>query len=113
MIIDDFGKLQLNIHHQNIFLENVLKLTNKLILISDSTIKYDEARYIEISNYLQYEILPLGNFRRGELIEKWVSLGRVETIESKELYDECDSITHHMDSIIRKNVLPCMYKSTP
>ena len=55
---------------------------------------------------MQYEILSLGNLRRGELIEKWNSIGRIETIEIKELHDENDTVTLHVNSIIRKNILP-------
>jgi len=106
LIIDDYDKLKINIRYQRKLLENILSLFDKLIIFSDISIRYDEGNFIELSDFLQYEILPLGNLRRGELIEKWNSLGRIETIELKELHDNNDNVTRHVDSIIRKNILP-------
>lgn len=106
LIIDDFDECKLNIRYQNKFLDNALKSIDKLILISDSSIRYDKAKYIELSDYSQYEILPFGNLRRNELIEKWIGIGRIETIAIGELYNENDRVTRHVNSIIRKNILP-------
>lgn len=106
LIIDDFDKLRINTRYQKQCLENAIKFVDRLILLSDSAIKYNEEQLLELSDYSQYEILPFGYLRQGELIEKWNSLGRVETIDIKELHNSNDYITHHVNSIIRKNLLP-------
>jgi len=106
LLIDDYDKLKLNARYQKKFLDKALKIAGRLILISDSSLKYDEDKLLELSDYSQYEILSLGHLRRNDLIDKWVSMGRVETIEPKERCDEIDRVTGHVNSIIRNNILP-------
>lgn len=106
LIVDDFDKLTINIRYRTKCLQNASELTDKLVLISDSAIKYNEPQLLELSDYSQYEILPFGNERRGALIEKWNSIGRIETINIKELHDQSDYVSHHVNSVIRKNILP-------
>lgn len=106
IIIDDYNELKINVRFQKHFLESLSEYFGIVIIISNNSIKYDEGRYIELSEFDQYEILPFGNLRRGDLIEKWNTIGREETIDIKELHDENDRITNHVNAIIRKNVLP-------
>ncbi len=106
LIIDDYNKLKINIRYQKTLLKNLAESVDVLIIISDTSIKYDESKFVELSDFMQHEILSFGNLRRNELIEKWYSIGRIETINIKELHDESDKITTHVNSIIRKNILP-------
>lgn len=106
VIIDDYHELKINVRHQRKLIEIISQNVGSIIVLSNTSMKYDESRFIELSDFTQFEILAFGNLRRGELIEKWNSIGRVETIDIKELHDENDSITTHINSIIRKNVLP-------
>ncbi len=105
-IIDDYQKLKLNNRYQSEFLERIARVSDKIIVLSDTGIKYDDSSFMEFADYSQYEILPFGNARRGELIDKWNSIGRQQTIEIQELYGLNDRMTMHVNSIIRKNILP-------
>jgi len=79
-IIDDYEKISINIRFQKLFLSNLSKTIGKIIIISNTSIRYDEGKFVELLDFTQYEILPFGNLRRGELIEKWNCIGRTETI---------------------------------
>ncbi len=106
LIIDDFHKIRLNIRHLPKFFEYIKDTFNNTILLSNTTIRFDEHRYVVLSNFIQYEILPFGHLRRGELIDKWNCIGNGETIEIAELQKANDMTTHHVDAIIRKNIIP-------
>lgn len=106
LIIDDYHGLRLNTRYQSRLLDNLFKTIDSLIIISDNSVQYNEDKYIELSDFAQYEILPFGNSRSGELIEKWISIGRIETIEDKELFHQSDHVTTNVNAIIRKNLLP-------
>lgn len=106
LIIDDYDKIKINIRHQCSLLSILSTIAGRIIIISGTSIRYDESKYVELSDFAQYEILPLGNLRRGELIEKWNCIGREETIDVKDLHDQNDRITTHLNSIIRRNILP-------
>lgn len=92
--------------YQRIFFDNLNEIADKIILLADSSIKYDEEQFLKLSDYAPYEILPFGHARRGELIDKWNSIGRIQTIDIKELQHHSDEFIRHVDSIIRKNILP-------
>ena len=51
-------------------------------------------------------MLLFGHEKRYELINKWNSLGKEETIPLKELQALNDYSQHHINAIIRKNVVP-------
>lgn len=105
-LIDDYSDIKINVRFQKTFIETLVSQVGIVIITSSNSIKYDEGKYIELAEFDQYELLPFGNVLRGELIEKWNCIGREETIEAKELHDENDRITSHVNSIVRKNVLP-------
>lgn len=53
-----------------------------------------------------YQLLPLNNSLRGELIRKWVVLGREDTEDSNKLIYESRRVKDYLDSAIRKNGFP-------
>ncbi len=106
LIVDDFDKLAVNSRHRNQFLINASKFIDKTILVANDDFKYDEQKMLEFADYDQYEILPFGYLRRGELIEKWNSVGQTEIIDITDLHNQSDNIAHHVDAIIRRNILP-------
>lgn len=60
----------------------------------------------ELSSYSVAKFYNLGNYKREELIKKWVSIGVEETICDEELYTQCDSLKQHLDTVIKKNIVP-------
>jgi len=106
LLIDDYDKSKLNIRYLPKFLEVALEIFDKLIIFSNSSLKYDENNFIPLSEFTQYEIMPFGHLRRGELIDKWNTIGQKETICIEELHSRNDDITRHINAIIRKNIIP-------
>ena len=106
LFVDDLHELKLNVRYQLKFLQAVKKSFDHIILVANSSITFDEERMAELASYRHWELLPLGHARRGELIERWNSLGQEETIDSKDLHRQTDITTRHINSIIRKDMLP-------
>lgn len=106
LIVDNYDRVAINVRHQHRLIEAICELFDRIIFLSATKIRYDEGRYVELSDFQQYEILPFGNVKRGELIEKWVSAGREETIDIRELHNQVDRVTTHVNGVIRKNLLP-------
>jgi len=106
LFVDDFHLCKLNEQYKQKFLENVEHCFSKVVIVADTNLKYDESDYFNFSTYSRYEILLFNRVRRGELINKWNSLGRQETIDMKELHTQNDVLTHHIDAIFRKNIVP-------
>lgn len=106
LFIDDFHTTKLNDRFQRKFLDLAEEAFDKVIIVADQSLKYIESEYISFSDYTQYEILAFGHQRRSDLINKWNTLGREETIDIKELHTLNDVSKIHVDSIIRKNIVP-------
>jgi GTPase SAR1 family protein len=108
LLIDDFHLSRLNERYQKKFLDSIGKIFYKIIIVSDLTLKFNkyELEWSSFSDYVKYEILPFGYVLRDELINKWNSLGREETIEKDELCYLTNSLARHVNSIIMKNIVP-------
>jgi len=106
LIIDDFDKSKLNVRYKKKYIETILGLFKNIILFSDNILKFDESIRADLSGFSQYEIMPLGHELRNDLIDKWNSIGQAETIDLNTLYAQNDNFTHHINSILRKNILP-------
>lgn len=106
LILDDFHQIKLNIKYQKVFLENLEEVFEYIVLMADRSITMDEHRMADLVSYRNWEILPFGHARRGDLIRIWNSLGHEETIDSKILHRLDDVMTRKINSIIIKDVLP-------
>ena len=53
-----------------------------------------------------YELLPLNNKRRGELIRRWASLGRDEHIEHEQIEVEVRKTKILIDGVLGRNFMP-------
>lgn len=106
LFVDNLHQLRINVKYQEKFLSNAKKSFHHIVLVADSSLTFDEQRMAKLAPYHQWEILPFGHARRGELIERWNSLGQEETIGTKVLHRRNDESTRHINSVIRKNVLP-------
>lgn len=106
IFIDNYHALKLNTKFEARFLEAIRSAFHYKVLVADSSLTFDEKRMVEVSPFQRWEMLPLGHARRGELIERWNSLGEEETIESTALQRRNDDTTRKLNAIIRRNLLP-------
>ncbi len=106
LLIDDFSFTKLNKKNQKKFLEFTEKKISLILIFGDKLLHYDDYQYLLFSDYVHYEILPFGHLKRGELIEKWNSIGEEETIPEEKLHDLIDTSTRHINIVLRGNVVP-------
>ena len=106
LFVDNLQQLRINVKYQEKFLNDAKKIFNHVVLVADSSLTFNEQRMAKLAPYRQWEILPFGHARRGELINRWNSLGQVETIGTNVLHRRNDETTRHINSVIRKNLLP-------
>ncbi len=106
LVVDDFHLVRLNAKYLPKLLTALREKFDAILIISDSSIKFDEGKYSELFDFEQLKILPLGYVKRAELINKWNSLGCEETVPLDELFAANDNATRYVDALMRKNVLP-------
>ena len=106
LFADNYHALKLNTRYEGQFLRAIRPIFHHRILAAESSLTFDEKRMAEVSPYQRWEILALGHARRGELIERWNSLGEEETIEPTALQQRNDDTTRKINAIIRRNLLP-------
>tara|TARA_R110000751_G_scaffold154402_1_gene259359 strand:+ start:449 stop:3064 length:2616 start_codon:yes stop_codon:yes gene_type:complete len=106
LILDNINEAKLNTRTLSSFLKNMISRFDKVIIISDDSIRYQEDVITLFDDFEWFEILPLGYERRDELLKTWYSIGRSEHIEDVELIELVDTASSQLDAIIRKNIVP-------
>lgn len=111
LIIDDFHKFRLNGKSQRNLL-NIAQLLFDIIIVFASDIyqlqslveQNDEAK--AILTFTPFKIKEYGRKLRGQIVRKWLKLGREMSIAPKELSHEENQLEHVLNGIISKNVIP-------
>lgn len=106
VVIDDYTEIGLNESHQENLLENLTCDFDFIIILSDEPLKHSEYEYVLFSEYEKYEIMPFGHILRDRIVKKWCSLGQEETISQSDLLAQIDASTVHLNSMLRKNIVP-------
>lgn len=106
LLLDNLDAIGLNEKYRDKFLSAVNETFTGVIVTCNSSYSYLVPEISPLDTYLKYELLGLGHQKRAELVEKWVSLGIEESIEEKDLYDQCDDLKSRLDAIIRRNIVP-------
>ena len=106
LIIDDFSDIKLNAVYLGKFIDNAQSIFDKVLFLSDESLRFDEQKIKYFIDFEQFELMQLGYERRDELIKRWHSLGREEEITEEELSSLTKATTTHLDMIVRKNIVP-------
>ena len=106
LLIDNYHDLKLNARYEERFLASLNAVFHHVVLVAEGSLMFDQQRMVKLSALQRWEIMPFGHARRGELVERWNSLGQEETIEISALHRRNDETTRNLNSVIRKNVLP-------
>ncbi|MDL2223634.1 metallophosphoesterase, partial [Bacteroidales bacterium OttesenSCG-928-M11] len=110
LIIDNFDRAGLNTKYKNILIKNITKSFENIFIIGNDLFTmqeiFDDESESVYSEYQQYAVLEFGHLLRHKLINKWNTLGRVETIKEEELYKKNDECSKIINSIIGPNFIP-------
>ncbi|EWS96429.1 toll-Interleukin receptor [Pseudoalteromonas sp. SCSIO_11900] len=106
ILLDNIDEIGLNQKYKNKFLADINLLTQKVYITCHSSYNYIYGDLPALDDYESIELLGLGNKKREELVQKWISLGVEENIDEKELYTKCDELKLRLNGIIKKNIVP-------
>ena len=106
LLLDDYHDLRLNARYERRYIDALAAVFRHVVLIADSSLTVNEKRMVDLASFRRWEIQGLGHARRGELIERWNSLGQEETIDIGALHRKNDEMTRNLNSVMRKNLLP-------
>ncbi|AWM58424.1 toll/interleukin-1 receptor domain-containing protein [Stutzerimonas kunmingensis] len=105
-LIDNLDEIGLNEKYRNIFLENLAKEFDWIICTCHSAFNYIRTEVPALSKYTACTLLGLGNFKREEIIRKWIALGVEESINENDLYSKCDELKSQLNTVIKRNIVP-------
>ncbi len=88
------------------FIHSLNSIFSRTIFFAEESFKFITSDFPELYEYNKFEILPFGNVRRNELIEKWVNLGITEETDDQEIFKQIDELTILVDSLVRKDIVP-------
>ena len=106
LLLDNLHQIKLNTKFQHRLLISAKQIFQYIILVADSSITFDEQRMVELAPYRLWELLPFGHVRRGDLIDRWNSLGREEIIDKEVLHRQNDTTTRYINSVLMTSVIP-------
>lgn len=112
IIIDDFDKMRLNNEYSFKLLKNLNTYYKNLFITGNELLKFIELlnKNDEVDNSLQnimkLELMEFGHSLRYKLIEKWNSLGQVETISDEDLIIKNNNAENTINTIIGNNYVP-------
>jgi hypothetical protein len=106
LLIDNIEKLPLNNKYRSIFLENINRAFDRVIITCHTTFSYVNNDIGALDYYEALDLLGFGHKNREELVKKWLSLGQEESISDTELYEQCDEAKARLNIIIKRNIVP-------
>ena len=111
ILLDDFQHISLNIRARINLLRDLKENYERVICLCDSIYEtnlytVDNEDDLEWPKYEKYKISPTGYSSRYELIAKWSSLGRKDTISIEELETITERTIGMVDTIMGKNYVP-------
>lgn len=105
-IIDNLSKSNLNKKAISKLIAQLNSIFSRTIIIAETAFIFIAPDFPELDDYKKLKILPFGNVRRSELIEKWVELESIEEVDDQQIWAKKDELRLHVDSLVRKNIVP-------
>ena len=107
ILIDNFEKISLNNKNSSVFIDYLKSNGIRIIASCESNYSYISNDVSSFSSFERPKLVELGHQNREELIKKWMSLGKEESISSElENYRQTDQIKNKIDSVLKKNIVP-------
>jgi hypothetical protein len=109
LIIDDWHRIKLNAEGREECIAQLGKYFGSIALFVDELFQLHELLERSPKTLIEFDRISLGQFGhklRGQIIDKWVKLGREFTGEEKQITAEIESKERLVDSVMGKNTLP-------
>ncbi len=106
VLIDNIDEIGLNKKFKSKFLEEINQTTDNTFTTCHSSYTFIYGDIPALDEHDRIELMGLGNKKREELVQKWISLGVEESIEEGELYAKCDELKARLNIVIKKNIVP-------
>jgi len=111
LLIDDFDSMHINNENKGLYIENLISMGYKnIILFADETLIFEATSESSLAKKLDdfehYTILKFGYKLRDQLITKWIKLGQENEIDSKELILERKEKAEAIKNTIGLNLVP-------
>ena len=107
LVVDDIQDIALNDKYLEICFSSSIKFYDIVIFFCSERDYFSNSIYSEHSEIEGYRIQDFGYVKRDELYSKWLSVGNpsIYTINNNEYHERVDSLTGHVESVIRNNVV--------
>ena len=109
LIIDDWHKSSLNSEGRREYLALATKYFDRVFLFTDELFQIHELLSGSPNSILEFDhatVRAIGHELRGQLIDKWVRMGRVQTGGRREMNREIELKERMIRSMLDKNTLP-------
>lgn len=109
LVVDNWHRSDLSVDGRKEYLSIASRYFDRIFLFTDELFQIHELLSGSADSMLQFDhatIAEMGHELRGELIDKWVTLGRVQTGNTKEMNREIELKERLIRSMIGRKVLP-------
>lgn len=111
LIIDDFQSVKFNTEYKSQYINNLISLEYKNILIfADETLRLEATTESDLAKSLlgfkHYKILEMGHKVREKIIKKWISLGVESEIDKKNLIFKTREKAKAINTTVGYNLVP-------
>jgi len=106
VLLDNIDNIGLNTKFTKVFLDKINAICSISFITCHSSYRYVYGDIPALDEYERVEMLGLGNKKREELVQTWISLGVEENIDDYDLYSECDELKSRLNAVIKRNIVP-------
>lgn len=106
IIIDNIDDIGLNRKYRDKFISEICLLSDKCIFTHQLAFSLLIDEIPALDEFGRAELIGLGNKKREEIIQRWISLGVEQTITEEDLYTRCDELKDTISSVVKKNIVP-------
>ncbi|WP_294966702.1 hypothetical protein [Sulfurimonas sp.] len=110
IMVDDFNEINFNNEHRSIFVDNLNKLHENIIIFAHESLELeafnDEYFAKSILDYSKYRIKPFGHKIRDKLIKQWILLGQEERLTNEEIHNIIEEKAKAITTTLGYNIVP-------
>lgn len=106
IIIDNIDNIGLNRKYRNKFISDICFFADKCIFTHQLAFSLLVDEIPALNDFGRAELIGLGNKKREEIIQRWISLGIEQTIPEEDLYTKCDELKDTINSVVKRNIVP-------